>query len=225
MGLIQDIINKAKYLDRVDFDDFDLKLKKNKKTITSYLNTIYKDMDIIEKYPKIQDLIQQIKQSRETNYMNLSFYLQADGIKDCFAQKEYPDYYKVESERFAIGYCELIYFAQCYALYYMYGTSTSREESSKTKVVSRLVCIYDTMRFAYLQYMLMGRGEYAEWKDVLKCDPDSKVLELAQKVFDNSCLIAKMLKAVQDDNSVDVNDVFNELCSGLVADCYNPFEE
>ena len=97
------------------------------------------------------------------------------------------------------------------------------EESAKTKVISRLVCIYDTMKYAFLQYMLLGRGEYAEWKDVLKCDSDSKIHELAQKVFDNSCLISKLLQSVQDENSADVFEVYNELSSSFITDCVDPF--
>ena len=223
MGLIQKLINKFKYLERVNFDDFDLNLNKNRKIITSYLKIIYKDMERIEKYPIIQNLVQEVKQKREINYKNLIFYLQSEDVKDCYAQKEYPDYYQYECERFAVGYAELIYFAQCYALYYMYA-SNSREKLAKTKVASRLVCIYDTMRFAFLQYMLMGRGEYAEWKDLLKCEGDSKMHDFAQIVFDNSCLIAKLLKAVQDENSSDVFEVYNDLSSNRVVECFNPFE-
>ena len=193
------------------------------KIITSYLKTIYQDIERIEQYPTVQDALQEARLGREKNYGNLLSYLQSEDAKDCYAQKEYPDYYEYECERFALGYSELIYFAQCYALYYLY-VGNSREEENKTKIISRLVCIYDTMKFAFLQYMLMGRGEYAEWIDVLKCDPDSKALDLAQLVFDNSGLIAHLLKAVQDENSTDVYNVYNELSSYSVSDCVDPFE-
>ena len=223
MGLIQKLIKKFRYLERVNFDDFDLNLNKNRKIITSYLKIIYKDMERIEKYPLIQKLIPDVMENREKNYKNLKFYLQSEGVNDCYAKNEYPEYYEYECERFALGYSELIYFAQCYALYYLYA-SNSREELAKTKVASRLVCIYDTMRFAFLQYMLMGRGEYAEWKDLLKCEGESKIHDFAQNIFDNSCLIAKLLKAVQDENSTDVFEVYNDLSSNMVVECLNPFE-
>lgn len=213
MGLIENIIRKFTTFDRLNFEDFDKNLNKNQRLIKQYLKLIYQDMENISHYQFADMFSDKIYEDRENMYDKLMTILHDSNHKNCYASKEFPESYDYETERFAIGYSELLLFQKFYTLYYIYGT-TSRTETEVNKVISRMVMLYDITKFVLIQYLLYGRGEYIEWKDdALTYDSKSNISDLIIEIHKHQETILDTFDCIKNQDIATLNNIYDKLCS------------
>jgi len=170
-------------------------------------------MENISKYPFADMFSEKIYEDRENMYDKLMMILNDSTHKNCYASKEFPESYDYETERFAIGYSELLFFQKFYTLYYIYGT-TSRTETEANKVVSRMVMLYDITKFVLIQYLLYGRGEYIEWnQDDLAYDSKSNIADLIIAIHKQQTTIFDTLECIKNQDIATMNNIYDKLCS------------